>query len=111
MSVAIDVSSELRERSTSWRRWSGGRNGSATHTRIGAAISTTTPSSGDVTSTMAATARNDTSCDPARAMISVIAPNSSESLDATLRISPVGDRRGSTWPICAALRVTIMVVP
>ncbi len=44
-------------------------------------------------------------------MISVIAPNSSESLDATLRISPVGDRRGSTCPIWAALRVTIMVVP
>ena len=64
-----------------------------------------------MTSTIAATARNDTSCEPARAMISVIAPNSSESLDATLRISPVGDRRGSTWPIWAALRVTIMVVP
>ena len=44
-------------------------------------------------------------------MISVIAPNSSESLEATLRISPVGERRGSTWPIWAALRVTILVVP
>jgi hypothetical protein len=44
-------------------------------------------------------------------VISVSAPNSSESLDATLRISPVGERRGSTCPIWAALRVTINVVP
>ncbi len=111
MSVAIDVSSELRERSTSWRRWSGRRKGRATPNRTGAAISTTTPSRGEVVSTMAATARNEMNCDPARAMISLIAPNSSESLDATLRISPVGERRGRMWPIWAALRVTIMVVP
>ncbi len=96
MSVAIEVSSELRERSTSWRRWRGRRNGSATPNRTGAATSTTRPSRGEVASTIAATARNETSWEPARAMISVIAPNSSESLDATLRISPVGERRGST---------------
>ena len=71
----------------------------------------TRPSRGDVASTIAATARNEMNCEPARAMISVIAPNSSESLDATLRISPVGERRGSTCPIWAAFRVTIIVVP
>jgi hypothetical protein len=46
-----------------------------------------------------------------RATISVSAPNSSESLDATLSTSPVGERRGSTCPIWAALRVTISSVP
>ncbi len=44
-------------------------------------------------------------------MISVIAPNSSESLEAMLSTSPVGDLRGSTWPIWAILRVTISMVP
>ena len=44
-------------------------------------------------------------------MISVSAPNSSESPAETLSTSPVGVRCGSTWPICATLRVTAFVVP
>ena len=62
-------------------------------------------------STMKATVRYDASWPSARARISLSAPNSSESLEATLRTSPVGDRRGSTWPICATLRVTISRAP
>ncbi len=65
----------------------------------------------EVFSTIAATMRNATSCAVARAVISVSAPNSSESLDATLSTSPVGARRGSTWPSWTALRATICVVP
>ena len=44
------------------------------------------------------------------AVISVSPPNSSASLAATLSTSPVGVRRGSTCPICTALRVTSSVV-
>jgi hypothetical protein len=61
MSVAIDVSSELRVRSTSWRRCKGRRKGSAIANRMGAATSTTAPSRGEVASTMPATATNATS--------------------------------------------------
>ena len=111
MSVAIEVRSEVRLRSTACRRCSGRSSGSAAPTSTGAATSTSTPSCHDVDSTIAATVRYDTSCAIERARISVSAPNSSESLEATLSTSPVGERRGSTWPICAILRVTICVVP
>ena len=111
MSVASEVRSELRPRSISWRRCSGLSSGNAAPTSTGAAISSSTPSSTEVLSTMKATTRYATSWVQVRARISVSAPNSSESADATLSTSPVGVRRGRTWPICAALRVTIFIVP
>ncbi len=85
MSVAIEVRSEVRERSISWRRWSGRKNGNATPTSAGAATSTSRPIVVEVESTIAATIKKATSWAPARAVISVSAPNSSASPEATLK--------------------------
>ena len=110
MSVASEVRSELRPRSTSWRRCSGLRSGYDAPTSTGAATSSSTPSWTEVLSTIRATTTYATSWVQTRARISVSAPNSSESLEATESTSPVGVRRGSTCPIWAALRVTIFIV-
>ena len=57
MSVAIDVSSELRERSTPCHRCIGRSSGVPRTTSSGAETSTRTPMRTDVLSTMAATTR------------------------------------------------------
>ena len=57
MSVAIDVRSDVRDRSISCRRWSGRSNGRATPTSTGAATSTKTPMVVEMLSTIAATIR------------------------------------------------------
>ena len=61
MSVAIEVRSEVRERSSCWRRCSGRSSGSAAPTRTGAATRVSSPSCHDMVSTMKATVRYDAS--------------------------------------------------
>ena len=111
MSVAIEVRSEVRVRSTSWRCCSGRSSGLASSTITGAKINTTTPSSNEVDSTSPAISRYAMKAPMNRGTISVSAPNSSVSPEATLSTSPVGVRSGSTWPSWAALRLTIFIGP
>ena len=111
MSVAIEVRSEDRVRSTSWRCCSGRSSGLASSTITGAKINTTTPSWNEVDSTSPAISRYAMKAPMNRGTISVSAPNSSVSPEATLSTSPVGVRSGSTWPSWAALRLTIFIGP
>ena len=111
MSVANDVRSDKRVRSSSWRRSSGLSNGMAKITNSGAVSSTTSPSSQDVRSTIPAITRYASRAPTARVSTSVRAPIWSESPPATLSTSPVGTRCGSTWPIWVVLRVTSCIDP
>ena len=105
MSVASEVSVGGAPRSTSWRRCSGRSSGSATadeHRRGDAAPAG--PSGGEVSSTMAATVEvGDQLGDRPGGDLGERRRTRRRRCAATLSTSPVGVRRGSTWPICDGL--------
>src|SRR5699024_5674963 len=110
MSVANEVRSEVRDRSTAWRRCNGRGSGVATTTSTAAATRVSSPSGTEVCSTRATTTPNANNADAARPTVSESAPYLFESPEATDSTSPVGSRWPSTCPICVALRVTSFVV-
>src|SRR5690625_7445186 len=74
MSVASEVRSEVRDRSTAWRRCNGRSSGVATNTSTGAATRVSSPSGTEVCSTRATTTKNANNADAARPTVSESAP-------------------------------------
>ncbi len=111
MSVTRLVRSLDRFRSTSCAWWRGRSSTVLDATSSGAAMSTMMPSFGEVEIMTTTSTTNAPKAAMVRCVTSRTAPNTSESPELTLSTSPVGVRRGSTWPSSATLATTSSIVP